>query len=92
MMNLLLIYDIVSDRIRTRIAMACEDYGLDRIQFSAFSGRLRRHHQEELMLKISALLGDEPGRVQLIPVGQQEWERRLEVANKATEEAKHAVG
>ena len=90
MMHLFLIYDIVSNRIRTKIAMTCEDYGLDRIQFSAFYGRLRRTHQEELMLKIGALLGDEPGRVQLILVGQNEWERRLELKNEAkAEEAIH---
>lgn len=82
-MQLFLIYDIANDRIRTKVATACEDYGLDRIQYSAFSGRLSRTHQEELMLKIRRLLGDEAGRVQLIPVGQIEWEKRLEVENGA---------
>ncbi len=67
-MHLLLIYDITNDRIRTKVATACEDYGLDRIQFSAFYGQLYRNLQEELILKIGSLLGDEPGRIQLIPV------------------------
>jgi CRISPR-associated protein Cas2 len=80
-MQLFLIYDIANDRIRTKVAIACEDYGLDRIQYSAFAGRLSRTHQEELMLKIRRLLGCEAGRVQLIPVGQSEWEKRLEVDN-----------
>lgn len=80
-MYLLLIYDITNDRIRTKIATACEDYGLDRIQFSAFQGRLSRTHQEELMLKIGGLLGDELGRVQLIPISADEWGKRLEVNN-----------
>ena len=38
--NLLLVYDIPDDRKRTKIADACLDYGLDRIQFSAFLGWL----------------------------------------------------
>jgi len=77
MLHLFLIYDITNDRIRTRVATICEDYGLDRIQYSAFYGRLSRNHQEELMLKIGNLLNDEPAQVQLIPVGQIEWAKRL---------------
>lgn len=83
MIHLLVLYDITSDRIRTKVATACEDYGLDRIQFSAFYGRLSRTHQEELMLRVRALLADEPGRVQLIPVSTTEWEKRIEVVNDA---------
>jgi len=87
MTHLLLIYDITSDRIRTNVVMACEDYGLDRIQYSAFYGRLSRNHQEELMMRIETLLGDQPGRVQLFPVGQGEWERRLEICNEVCNHA-----
>ena len=79
MMHLLLIYDITNDRIRTKVACACEDYGLDRIQYSAFYGQLNRNLQEELILRIDSLLANEPGRVQLIPIAQSEWDRRLEV-------------
>ena len=39
-MNCLLIYDIPDDRKRTKIADICLDYGLDRIQYSAFSGNI----------------------------------------------------
>jgi CRISPR-associated protein Cas2 len=77
--HLILIYDITSDRARGKIATACEDYGLDRIQYSAFCGELSRNLQEELMLKVEHLLGDEPGRIQLIPIGQNEWNKRIEV-------------
>jgi len=80
---LLLIYDITNDRIRTKVASACEDYGLDRIQFSAFYGQLNRNLQEELILKIGSLLGEEQGRVQLIPVSATDWEKRLEIENHA---------
>lgn len=78
-MHLLLLYDITNDRIRTKVASACEDYGLDRIQYSAFYGYLNRNLQEELILCISDLLGDEVGRVQLIPIASDDWEKRLEI-------------
>lgn len=81
MLHTLLVYDIVDDRIRSKIANICADYGLDRIQYSAFYGRLRRTHQEELMQRIRRLLQKNVGKVQLIPIGQGEWERRIEIDN-----------
>ncbi|MEM6283644.1 MAG: CRISPR-associated protein Cas4 [Chloroflexota bacterium] len=60
-MNILLLYDITHDGTRTRIADTCLDYGLDRVQYSAFAGWLSRNHQEELMLKVTGLLGRKRG-------------------------------
>lgn len=73
----LVMYDIEEDKARNKIADACLDYGLDRVQFSAFIGRLSRNHQQELMMRIEQLLKDKKGRVQLISVGQQEWRNRI---------------
>lgn len=83
MPRLLVIYDITSDRIRNKVADACQDYGLDRIQYSAFLGELSRTHQEELMLRVKALLGDEEGCIQLIPISATNWGDRLEVGRRA---------
>ena len=79
MLHTLLVYDITDDRIRTKIANICQDYGLDRIQYSAFYGRMSRTHQEELMRRVRRLLKSEPAKVQLIPIAQSEWERRIEI-------------
>ena len=75
-MRCLLIYDIPDDRIRTKVADACLDYGLDRIQYSAFSGNISRNYQEELFLKVSDLLGKKEGNVQLIPICGKDWANR----------------
>ena len=64
-MNCLLLYDVTDDRKRAKIADACLDYGLDRIQYSAFTGDLTRNLQEELFVKLRTLLG-KPGRLLLI--------------------------
>ena len=37
--SVVLIYDIEDDRLRTRVADICLNYGLGRIQFSAFFGK-----------------------------------------------------
>jgi CRISPR-associated protein Cas2 len=65
--NLLLVYDIPDDRKRTKVADACLDYGLDRIQFSAFQGWLLPTQQEELFLKVKKVLGKKPGNIQMFP-------------------------
>lgn len=82
-MQVLLLYDITNDRIRTKVITACEDYGLDRFQFSAFQGELSRNHQEELMLMLDDLLDDSPARIQLFPISSPDWDKRLEVGNYA---------
>ena len=78
-MKVLLVYDITNDRVRGKVADFCLDYGLDRIQYSAFLGDLRRNRQEELMLKIEERLGDHAGNVQLYPICDKDWGARLEI-------------
>ena len=76
-MHCLLIYDIPDDKERTKIADACLDYGLDRIQYSAFYGDISRNYQEELFLKLKDILGQKPGNIQLIPICAADWKSRL---------------
>jgi CRISPR-associated protein Cas2 len=66
--SLVLIYDIENDRIRTRAADVCLDYGLERIQFSAFFGKLNRNRRQELSLRLQRELGTESGRIRIIPI------------------------
>ncbi|MBN1427118.1 MAG: CRISPR-associated endonuclease Cas2 [Anaerolineae bacterium] len=76
-MHTLLVYDIPNDRLRTRIADACLDYGLDRIQYSTFYGQLERGHREELLTLIEQILGKAPGNVQILPICERDWQIRL---------------
>jgi len=78
-MKCLLTYDIPHDGTRTKIADFCLDYGLDRIQYSAFVGDLTRTYQEELMLKIGERLGDRPGKIQLFAICDKDWQQRIEI-------------
>lgn len=76
MIRCLLLYDIPNDRVRTRVADFCLDYGLDRVQYSAFLGRLSANHQEELMLKIEQKIGEAAARVHLFPLCKEDWRKR----------------
>ncbi len=86
-MNCLLIYDIPDDKARTKIANFCLDYGLDRVQYSAFTGNLSANHQEELMLKIERRLGKAAGRIDLYPICQSDWRNRIVVERRAADVA-----
>ena len=62
------LYDIPDDCVRTKIADVCKDYGLERIQFSAFRGFLTRNRREELFLRLEETLSTRPGKILLQPV------------------------
>lgn len=72
MTTTLLIYDIPDDRLRSKVADACLDYGLDRIQYSAFLGELTHNRQEEVLQRVRRIIGKKPARVQLIPVCEKD--------------------
>ncbi len=44
------IYDIVDDKVRNNISKACKNKGLQRVQKSAFLGRLNRNQIDELKI------------------------------------------
>jgi len=72
-------YDIEDDRIRYRISEACLDYGLERIQFSVFRGKLNRNKREELLQRLTDELGKEPGKILIQPVCEEDWGSALEL-------------
>lgn len=70
--SLVLIYDIEDDKLRTRAADICMDYGLERIQFSAFFGKLNRNRRQELSLRLQRELAGKSARIRLIPICEQD--------------------
>lgn len=75
------LYDIPDDGVRTKIADVCKDYGLERIQFSAFCGSLTRNKREELFLRLGEVLGELPGKILLQPVCEKDVRSSLQVEN-----------
>ena len=85
-MQTLIVYDIPNDRIRGKVADVCLDYGLDRIQWSAFLGDLARTYQEELWQKLSDVLGKQPGNIQLFPICESDWKGRQVLVREGKDE------
>lgn len=68
----IVLYDIRDDRLRTRVSEACLDYGLERIQYSAFQGQLSRNKRQELFLRLKVILEDNAGKVLVQPVCEKD--------------------
>lgn len=75
-MHTYVIYDIVEDRIRKKIADVCLDYGLKRIQYSAFLGDINTTRRRGLEAKLAHEFGDAEGKVEVIGVCAKDFNQR----------------
>jgi CRISPR-associated protein Cas2 len=73
------IYDITDDNLRVLIAETLKDYGLQRIQYSAFIGGLRRDKLNSLLVDLKNLIKGLVENVQLYPVCDTCFKSRREV-------------
>ena len=76
------VYDIEDDRVRGRVASACKDYGLERIQYSAFRGSLDTSRRNELATRLADTLGRENGRILVLPVCERDAQAQREFINE----------
>ena len=76
------IYDVEDDRVRTRVSNACKDYGLERIQYSAFSGSLDATRRGELCTRLADTLGHDVGRILVLPVCEKDAQARRQMINE----------
>lgn len=81
------IYDIENDRIRYRISEICKDYGLERIQYSAFFGLLSKNRREELFLKLSRLVKNKKGKIIIQPVCEKDF-KEIKIINELENQEK----
>ena len=61
------IYDISENKFRSRVARICKNYGLFRVQKSAFLGDLNRNESDSLALECEAII-DESDSVYVFPM------------------------
>jgi len=66
-------YDIEDDKIRTKAAEICKDFGLQRTQFSGFIGYMSRNRREEMAIKLRDLLGENNGKILVQPVCEKDF-------------------
>lgn len=80
-MQLMVVYDIAHDATRNRVADTCQDFGLDRIQYSVFCGALSGAHRKDLKHKLTRVLGKQPGDILIIHIADDEWNAHIQIHN-----------
>ncbi|MEJ5327428.1 MAG: CRISPR-associated endonuclease Cas2 [Candidatus Bathyarchaeia archaeon] len=87
-MRYVVIYDITDDNLRALVAETLKDYGLQRIQYSAFIGDLRRDELNSLIVDLKNLIRDLKENVQLYPLCNTCFKGRKEVGKPKKYELK----
>ena len=85
-MKTLVIYDISDDNLRNAVSEVCKNFGLLRIQKSAFMGNLTSSRRKELRDKLKEVLGDANGNIQLFVICQADMALREIIGKEISEE------
>jgi CRISPR-associated protein Cas2 len=80
-MQTLVIYDIPDDKIRNKVGEACKDYGLERIQYSAFIGEINHNRRGELYQRLRRTLGKDEGNIQIYTLCEKDIKLKSEIIN-----------
>lgn len=70
-----IIYDIVENKTRTRVAKECKKYGLVRVQKSVFLGKMRSSRFDELGEKCLDLIDKDSDSVYIFPFCQEDFRK-----------------
>ncbi len=70
-----IIYDIVADKSRTKVAKRCKEAGLYRVQKSVFLGTIARNRLDELQLQIEDLTDSEVDSVYIFPLCEEDFRK-----------------
>lgn len=62
------VYDVVEDAVRNRVARACLNKGLYRVQKSVFLGKLNANARDSLGLECGALIDPDVDSVYIFPM------------------------
>lgn len=76
------IYDISDDKIRGRIAKACKNKGLYRVQKSAFLGKLNKNQIDELKIMCEDIIDNETDSVYIFPMCEDDF-RKVKLLGQA---------
>lgn len=69
------IYDIVEDKVRTKVAKICKNKGLYRVQKSAFLGTLNRNQIDEMKLMFEDIINMDEDSVYIFPMCEDDFKK-----------------
>jgi len=74
-MLLWVIYDISEDKPRNMIARVLKEYGLYRVQKSAFLGEVNKNELDEITLRAKELIDEATDSVYIFPMCERDFKR-----------------
>lgn len=69
------IYDIVDTKKRTRIAKACKNMGLYRVQKSVFLGNLNKNEIDEIAIICKDIIDEDEDSVYIFPMCDDDFKK-----------------
>jgi len=69
------VYDIVDDKKRDRIAKTCKGYGLYRVQKSVFLGTLNKNQIDELAIQCEDIINTDEDSVYVFPMCEDDFKK-----------------
>lgn len=69
------IYDVVDDKKRNRIAKVCKNKGLYRVQKSAFLGTLNKNQIDELKIMCEDIIDKDIDSVYIFPMCDEDFKK-----------------
>ena len=69
------IYDIIKNKVRTRVAKSCLSAGIYRVQKSVFLGDLNLNQIDQLSLKIEELIDENKDSVYIFPMCKDDFKK-----------------
>ncbi|MBK1695120.1 CRISPR-associated endonuclease Cas2 [Chromatium weissei] len=70
-----IMYDIVENKVRSKVAQHCKNAGLYRVQKSVFLGTIVRNRLDELRLKIETLTDANVDSVYIFPMCEMDFKK-----------------
>ena len=67
-------YDIEKNKARRKVAKACEESGIYRVQYSVFLGDLNHAQRRELRTEIEDLINLKNDRVYIFPMSKDDFD------------------
>ncbi|MGR3319524.1 MAG: CRISPR-associated endonuclease Cas2 [Candidatus Anammoxibacter sp.] len=70
-----IIYDIVDNKNRSKVAKTCKQYGLYRVQKSVFLGALNNNEIDEISLKCEELIDEKKDSLYIFPFCDDDFKK-----------------
>lgn len=73
------IYDISKNKNRKKVSDICKDYGLERMQKSAFWGTITKNKAEMLTLQAKRFLDPKTDKLLVVPAGKEDFDKKISI-------------